>query len=153
MVTLPANPLADANIFTLDDVQVTSVPVGCRNPYVRYASRKPLFLQTNLSVIDFSEVVRFPMLGFTHVTAMLWAVPPPGLPITGGLGYAHYYFAEKRDKAPVKPLMGGVVTIPYDVATEQTEVPCKELGLFIRIAAVVGTIGSIGLNFSVLVEP
>jgi hypothetical protein len=149
-MSLPYNPLRDANIFSLDDMQVKHVPVGCANPYIRYASRVPLILQSDL-LIDptiFHRVLRVPTLGFRRFTGQLWLQYPSGGTVPG---YLHYYFGEERDNSPTKPLTGGTVSPPYDSAVEYTDVDAKDLSLWIH--AYIGSGTTIGLSFSLLVEP
>ena len=150
----PANPLADANIFSLDDLQVKHVPVGCKNPYVRYATRDPRPLNGPAApplLGPFSEICRFPTMGFRRVTAQIRVAIPPDQ-IAKQNSQLQYYFVAYKDTAAAKPVFGGMVSPFYDQGDEETEVDAKELGLRCRVIASAGG-GIVLLSFSVLVEP
>jgi hypothetical protein len=149
----PPNPLDRANIFSLNDLQVTSVPVGCRNPYVRYATKAPLTLSINsagAALGSFVSVVRFPTLGFRRLTAQFTVAQPPDQ-VTKQL-QLQYYLTAFKDSAAGKPFTGGMISPPYDRAEEETEIDAKEIGLSCRIIGP-GLGALVLLSFSVLVEP
>lgn len=146
------DPLINANIFSLDELQIKRVPVGCRNPYVRYATRAPIVLKADATnqIPGFVEVARFPTLGFRRMTAQFAAQYP--LDPSANPGQLHYYVTAYKDTAAPKPVCGGLISPPYDQANEETDVSAKSLGLECRIVGSGANI-IVLLTFSLLLEP
>ena len=152
MVNLPQNPLGTADIFSLADVQTKLAPVGCRNPYVQYAARKPYILQSSAGVSfpPFVEIARFPTLGYTHLDAQFWIQQPPDeAAITAQV---QYYLTAYKAVSPTKPFTGGMLSLPYDQGDEETRIEATALGISARVLAL-GQAVSVFFFFSVLVEP